>query len=66
MAIDAGLLKAIGALVEKAELVRQLAWEVQDPGLINQETAELHERFATFRTVLVQMTKQGSEMVSLP
>ena len=29
-------------------------------------TAELHERFDTFRISLVQMTNQGNKMVSLP
>ena len=42
-----------------------MAWEAQNPGLINQETAELRERFATFRTELAQMSDQGDEMVSL-
>ena len=46
-------------------MVIQLAWEVQDLGLLNQETAELYERFATLKTSLAQMTYQGSDIVSL-
>ena len=58
MAIDAGPLEAFYTLVEYIELVIWLAYEVQDPGLINQEITELYERFATYRTALVQMTDQ--------
>ena len=43
-----------------------MAYKARDPCLINQETAELCERFAAYRTSLAQMTDQGSEMVSLP
>ena len=43
-----------------------MASKAQDPGLINQETAEPCERFAAYRIVLVQMTDQGNEIVSLP
>ena len=64
MAIDAKSLAK--SLVENAELVKQLSYKAQDPGLINQETAELYERFAAYRTALAQMTDQGGEMVSLP
>ena len=39
---------------------------MQDPGLINQETAELYKRFAGYRIALPQMTYKCSEMVSLP
>ena len=66
MAKDAALLEVFDTLVESAELVIQWAQEAQDPGLINQETAELHKRFAAYKTALAQMTNQGSEMVSLP
>ena len=59
------IIKKFDALLENAELVIQLAWEVQDPGLINQKTAELHERVSAYRTALAQITDQGSEMVSL-
>ena len=53
-------------IVENAELVIKLAQEAQDPSLINQDTAELHEWFAAYRTALVQMTNQGGEMVPMP
>ena len=43
-----------------------MAQEIQDPCLINQETTELCDMFATFSTSLAQMTNQESEMVSLP
>ena len=65
MAKDAALLEVFDTLVESAELVIQWAQEAQDPGLINQETAELHKRFAAYKTTFSQMTNQGSEMVSL-
>ena len=66
MATDAGPLEVFYALIENAELVIQLAYEAQDPRLINQEISELHERCAAYRTALAQMTDQGSEMVFLP
>ena len=65
MATDARLLEAFYPIVENIELMIQLAQEIHDPGLINQETAELHEMFAVYRTALVQMINQGGEMVSL-
>ena len=34
--------------------------------MINQKTAELHERFAAYRTALAKMTDQGGEIVPLP
>ena len=68
MASDAakGALKVIGAILENSELVIQLAQELQNPGLINQDTAELHERFAAYRTVLAKMTDQEGKIVPLP
>ena len=68
MVIDAALrlLEVFYAIVENTELVIQLAQEVKGSGLINQEIAELHKRFAAYRTALEQMTDQGGEMVPLP
>ena len=66
MATDAGLFEVFDALVENVKLVIQMAQEIQDPYLINQETTELCEIFSTFSTSLAQMTNQGSIMVSLP
>ena len=34
--------------------------------MINQETAELHKRFAAYRAILAQMSNQGGEMLPLP
>ena len=65
MANDTGLLEVFYAIVENSELMIQLVQEVQDPGLINQEIAELHERFAAYRAILAQMSDQGGEMVPL-
>ena len=66
MATDTGILEIFDVIVENAKLTIQLAYKAQDPCLINQENAELCERFAAYRTALAQMTDQGSEMVSLP
>ena len=43
-----------------------MAKEVQNPGLIDQEIAELHERFAAYKIVLSQMTNQAGKMLPLP